>query len=230
MRASSSRRPRSTTSPARRRGALDDGEVWVIDPLDGTTSFVHGYPSYSVSVALRARTAQPVAGAVYNAALDEMNCGRRRARAPLATACRLTVSAAPRRSETRCSITGFPYDRGAPLDRQLAVLSGVPARAGPRHPPRRLGGHRLLPRGRGARRRLLGVLRSSRGTWRPASSSAERPARSSPTSTARRGRPHSESICAANPDAARARCSALIRAAQPQHPAPGLRTALARRD
>ena len=54
-RASSSRRTRSTTCSARTRASLDDGEVWVIDPLDGTTSFVHGYPTYSVSVALRAR-------------------------------------------------------------------------------------------------------------------------------------------------------------------------------
>ena len=54
------------------RGTVDDSEVWVIDPLDGTTSFVHGYPTYSVSVALL-RDGQPVAGAVYNAAAGEMN-------------------------------------------------------------------------------------------------------------------------------------------------------------
>ena len=54
------------------RGALDSAEVWVIDPLDGTTSYVHGYPTYSVSVACL-RAGQPVAGAVYNAAAGEMN-------------------------------------------------------------------------------------------------------------------------------------------------------------
>jgi myo-inositol-1(or 4)-monophosphatase len=28
-----------------------DGLVWVVDPLDGTTNFLHGYPSYAVSIA-----------------------------------------------------------------------------------------------------------------------------------------------------------------------------------
>ena len=51
---------------------IDQGEVWVVDPLDGTTSFVHSYPCYSVSVACL-HDGQPVAGAVYNAALGEMN-------------------------------------------------------------------------------------------------------------------------------------------------------------
>jgi fructose-1,6-bisphosphatase/inositol monophosphatase family enzyme len=52
-------------------GTLEDGEVWVIDPLDGTTSFVHGYPCWSVSVACL-RDGMPVAGAVYNVPADEL--------------------------------------------------------------------------------------------------------------------------------------------------------------
>lgn len=43
---------------------------WVIDPIDGTTSFVHGQPFYSVSVALQDR-GQTVLGAVYAPALGE---------------------------------------------------------------------------------------------------------------------------------------------------------------
>src|ERR1035437_2424768 len=46
-------------------GSLTDAEVWVVDPLDGTTSYVHGYPCYSVSVAFL-RDGLPVAGAVYD--------------------------------------------------------------------------------------------------------------------------------------------------------------------
>src|SRR5215218_6191351 len=30
---------------------VTDGLVWVVDPLDGTTNFLHGYPSYGVSIA-----------------------------------------------------------------------------------------------------------------------------------------------------------------------------------
>lgn len=102
------------------RGSIDDDEVWVIDPIDGTTSFVHGYPTYSVSVALL-RAGQPVAGAVYNAALGEMNAaatglGAFRDEAPLHVSGALNIHEA-------LLITGFPYDRGVPLDRQLAVLA-----------------------------------------------------------------------------------------------------------
>ena len=35
--------------------AFDSEQLtWIVDPLDGTTNYVHGYPHYSVSVALRA--------------------------------------------------------------------------------------------------------------------------------------------------------------------------------
>ncbi|HEY5940109.1 MAG TPA: inositol monophosphatase family protein, partial [Gemmatimonadales bacterium] len=30
---------------------LTDGLIWVVDPLDGTTNFLHGFPSYAVSIA-----------------------------------------------------------------------------------------------------------------------------------------------------------------------------------
>jgi myo-inositol-1(or 4)-monophosphatase len=43
---------------------------WVIDPLDGTTNFVHGIPIYAVSVALL-RNGQPVLGVVYEINQDE---------------------------------------------------------------------------------------------------------------------------------------------------------------
>ena len=102
------------------RGTLDDAEVWVVDPLDGTTSFVHGYPNYSVSVAVL-RDGTPVAGAVYNAALGEMNSaavGLGSYRDDL----RLQTKSVERVSEALL-ITGFPYDRGKPLDRQLAALA-----------------------------------------------------------------------------------------------------------
>jgi myo-inositol-1(or 4)-monophosphatase len=102
------------------RGSLDDDEVWVVDPLDGTTSFLHGYPTYSVSVACL-RHGQPVAGAVYNAALNEMNAAAVGLGATR-EGVQLSVSDAPTVRDALL-ITGFPYDRGAPLDRQLKVLA-----------------------------------------------------------------------------------------------------------
>jgi len=102
------------------RGTLSDEEVWVIDPLDGTTSFLHGFPCYSVSVALL-RHGVPVAGAVHNVPADET----------IAAAADLgaTRDGAPVHCEGAASLTeamlmsGFPYDRGATLDRQLATLA-----------------------------------------------------------------------------------------------------------
>ena len=48
----------------------DEGRVWVIDPIDGTTNFVHGFPYYCVSVALRVDGETQV-GVVSAPALDE---------------------------------------------------------------------------------------------------------------------------------------------------------------
>ena len=103
-------------------GALDDPEVWVIDPLDGTTSFIHGYPCYSVSVACL-HEGVPVAGAVYNVPRDEMASASLGGGAFL-DGVRLTCEGATEMSSALIT-TGFPYDRGAPLDRQLRIFAEV---------------------------------------------------------------------------------------------------------
>ncbi len=104
----------TSTSP----GDLHGESVWIIDPLDGTTSFVHGYPCYSVSVAYAERGVV-VAGAVHNASMSELfsaglGLGAFRDGVPI------RASAAPSVRDALL-ITGFPYDRGEPLERQLAV-------------------------------------------------------------------------------------------------------------
>jgi len=45
--------------------------MWIVDPLDGTTNFVHGYPHSAISVAL-VHERRPVLGAVYDPARDEL--------------------------------------------------------------------------------------------------------------------------------------------------------------
>ena len=45
--------------------------TWVIDPLDGTTNFIHGVPCYAVSIALM-RDKDPLLGVIYEINLDEM--------------------------------------------------------------------------------------------------------------------------------------------------------------
>lgn len=54
----------------------DTQHRWVIDPLDGTTNFLHGLPMFSVSIALE-RQGQYVAGVVYNPAMDELYTAER---------------------------------------------------------------------------------------------------------------------------------------------------------
>jgi myo-inositol-1(or 4)-monophosphatase len=104
------------------RGELGRGDVWVIDPLDGTTSFVHGYPCYSTSVAL-VRETQPVVGAVYNAALDELASADTGSGADL-DGVPLAVSSVAR-LEDALLVTGFPYDRKRPFEVQMRVLARV---------------------------------------------------------------------------------------------------------
>ncbi len=49
----------------------DGAHRWIVDPLDGTTNFLHGIPIFSVSIALE-RNEEIVAGVVYNPAMDEL--------------------------------------------------------------------------------------------------------------------------------------------------------------
>lgn len=50
--------------------------LWILDPIDGTTSFVHGAPLYSVSVGLY-REGRPYAGAIYVPRLNELYSAQR---------------------------------------------------------------------------------------------------------------------------------------------------------
>ena len=54
----------------------DDQHRWIVDPLDGTTNFLHGLPMFSVSIALE-RQGQIVAGVIYNPAMDELYTAER---------------------------------------------------------------------------------------------------------------------------------------------------------
>ena len=54
----------------------DGTHRWIVDPLDGTTNFLHGIPHFAISVAL-ARDQVIVAGLVYNPATDELFTGER---------------------------------------------------------------------------------------------------------------------------------------------------------
>src|SRR6195952_4719145 len=59
-----------------RREGPDKTHTWIVDPLDGTTNFLHGIPQFAISIALE-REGAIVAGLVYNPASDEMYLAER---------------------------------------------------------------------------------------------------------------------------------------------------------
>ena len=52
------------------------GERWIVDPLDGTTNFAHGYPLYCVSIGYE-RDGELIAGVIYAPVLDECFTARK---------------------------------------------------------------------------------------------------------------------------------------------------------
>ncbi|MEA2975651.1 MAG: monophosphatase [Alphaproteobacteria bacterium] len=54
-----------------RHDGIDKTNTWIVDPLDGTTNFLHGIPQFSISIGLE-REGVIVAGLVYNPANDEL--------------------------------------------------------------------------------------------------------------------------------------------------------------
>jgi myo-inositol-1(or 4)-monophosphatase len=54
-----------------RRDGSDRTHTWIVDPLDGTTNFLHGIPQFAISIALE-RSGTIVAGVVYNPITDEL--------------------------------------------------------------------------------------------------------------------------------------------------------------
>lgn len=83
-----------------------DEHVWIIDPLDGTTNFVHGFPVFSVSLALRVREQLEV-GVVYDPCRQELFTATRGGGTQL-DGRRVRVSARPG-LEGALIGTGFPY-------------------------------------------------------------------------------------------------------------------------
>jgi len=81
---------------------------WIIDPLDGTTNFAHGFPWFAVSVAM-AVDDEVVMGAVYNPFSDEMFFAEKGHGASL-NELQIRVSNTSRLDDSLLA-TGFPYDR-----------------------------------------------------------------------------------------------------------------------
>jgi len=100
----------------------DPHHRWVIDPLDGTTNFLHGIPQFCISVALE-RDGEPLAGVVYDPLRDEFFYGERGVGAFMNDR-RLRASS---RSQLGDSVigTGIPFRARGDHPRYLRMLEAV---------------------------------------------------------------------------------------------------------
>ncbi|MFN4235480.1 MAG: inositol monophosphatase family protein [Bacteroidia bacterium] len=95
---------------------------WIIDPLDGTTNFIHGVPCFSVSIALMAN-GEVVIGVIYEINLDECFYAWKNGGAFL-NGTKINVTTTKNLSDTLLA-TGFPYydyERMQPYLNLLAEL------------------------------------------------------------------------------------------------------------
>ena len=100
------------------KGGSSD-RVWIVDPLDGTNNYAHGYPFFSVAIAVEER-GKPVAGVVHDPLRDETFVAERGAGATL-NGRPLRVTATGRLADSLVA-TGFPYDRSEGTENNLANL------------------------------------------------------------------------------------------------------------
>lgn len=96
--------------------------LWIIDPLDGTTNFIHGFPQYAVSIALQHR-GQIEQAVVYDPTRNELFTATR-GRGAFMDDRRLRVS---RRTHLRDSLigTGFPFRQLEHLDEYVTMFKRI---------------------------------------------------------------------------------------------------------
>jgi myo-inositol-1(or 4)-monophosphatase len=100
----------------------DDKNTWIVDPLDGTTNFMHGIPLFAISIAL-VREGVPFAGIVFHPTSDELFMAER-GRGAYVNDRRLRVAA--RRDLAECVICcGIPHRGRGDTARFRAELGAV---------------------------------------------------------------------------------------------------------
>jgi myo-inositol-1(or 4)-monophosphatase len=107
------------------REGADKSHTWIVDPLDGTTNFLHGIPQFAISIGL-AREGTIIAGVIYNPANDELYIAERGKGAFLNDQ-RLRV--AGRRQMDECVIgCGLPHIGRGDLDLSRREMTAIQSR------------------------------------------------------------------------------------------------------
>ncbi|WP_108722250.1 inositol monophosphatase family protein [Gorillibacterium timonense] len=100
----------------------DADYLWIVDPIDGTTNFVHGFPFFSVSIAL-AFKGEVIVGVVYDPSRDELFVAEKGKGAYLRGK-PIHVSPEPVLAESLFA-TGFPIDPVTALPTNMRGLTAV---------------------------------------------------------------------------------------------------------
>jgi myo-inositol-1(or 4)-monophosphatase len=108
---------------AEETGEIGKGDyLWIIDPLDGTTNYLHGFPQFAVSIALRYR-GKLMCGVVYDPLRDELFIAEQGSGAYLNDR---RIRASARRNLTGALLgTGIPYRDRRYLDAYLGMLKAL---------------------------------------------------------------------------------------------------------
>ncbi|NLZ40714.1 MAG: inositol monophosphatase, partial [Comamonadaceae bacterium] len=106
----------------RAHGRAESEFTWIIDPLDGTTNFLHGLPVYAVSIALAQRGVLQQ-GVVYDPTRNDLFYASR-GRGAFLNDRRLRVSKRTRLADALIG-TGFPFRRGDNFQRYLKMFEAV---------------------------------------------------------------------------------------------------------
>jgi myo-inositol-1(or 4)-monophosphatase len=115
------------------RGDQENSEYqWIIDPLDGTTNFLHGFPKYGVSIALRHRGVLNQA-VVYDPTSNDLFVASR-GRGAYLNDHRIRVSKRTRLADSLIG-TGFPFREFSHIDAYLSMFKDlIPRTVGIRRP------------------------------------------------------------------------------------------------
>lgn len=101
---------------------LQDGMTWVVDPLDGTVNFIHGFPFVSVSIAV-CENRKPFLGLVFDPLRDELFIARSGSGAGV-NGCPIHV-AGPRALDEALIGTGFPHRTRSIIDPYMNMFRAV---------------------------------------------------------------------------------------------------------
>jgi len=104
------------------RGARHSDYVWIIDPLDGTTNFIHGLPTYAVSIGLAFRN-QVQQAVVYDPARNDLFFASK-GRGAFLNDKRLRVSKRTRMADALIG-TGFPFRKADDFGHYLKMFETV---------------------------------------------------------------------------------------------------------